>query len=196
MESKPESYAGLEISSGRRPVLLAILGSDLNVLAVQQCSVPDAISRLDEFNAAQLAINVPGSTSGQATYSDLKKKLKLAGFSPASQNPGDRKWIESNAQEFYRAIRAGLFPRRTLEGRIQRALILHEQGVKIHDPMDFFEEITRHKLLKGILPDENMYSVKQLDALAVAYVAWMAVQRPHKVEIRGDRVLTRIMEDD
>ena len=49
---------------------------------------------------------------------------------------------------------AGQVPlaRLSLEGRLQRQIILYEQGLRIKDPMDFFEEITRYKLAKGIWP--------------------------------------------
>ena len=40
-----------------------------------------------------------------------------------------------------------LLSRRTLEGRIQRALVLYDQGLQINDPMEFFEEITRYRLI-------------------------------------------------
>lgn len=196
MEFDHESYAGLELSSGRRPVTLALLDIELNVHGFQQCSVSDAISILDDQNNVRLAINAPGSKIGQAVYADLKKKLKSAGFSSFSKNEGTRIWIDANAEESYRAIRNRIFPRRTLEGRIQRALILYEEGVRIHDPMDFFEEITRHKILQGNLPNENMYSVRQLDALVVAYIAWLAVHRPQKVESHGDVILPRITANE
>lgn len=45
----------------------------------------------------------------------------------------------------------------TLEGLIQRQLVLFEAGMRIKDPMDFFEEITRYKMVKGIFPMELLY---------------------------------------
>ncbi len=69
----------------------------------------------------------------------------------------------------------------TLEGRIQRELLLYELGFRIGDPMVFFEEITRHKLLHGLLPFELVYSPAQLDAMAAAYTAWHAVQKPVEI---------------
>jgi hypothetical protein len=65
-----------------------------------------------------------------------------------------------------------------LEGRLQRELLLYELGLHIHDPMVFFEEITRHKLLNGILPFELVHSPAQLDAMAAAYTAWHVLQKP------------------
>jgi hypothetical protein len=75
----------------------------------------------------------------------------------------------------------------TLEGRLQRELILYERGVRIRDPMIFFEEITRHKLMNGLLPMEFVYLPAQLDALAAAYTAWLSVQKPAELTRLGNR---------
>lgn len=195
MIPRNDNYAGAEISSGRRPVTIALLNSGLDPITVQQCSVPEGIALLDEFNTFQLGINVPGSKAGQAIYSELTRALKPAGFSPSSKNEGERNWLETSAQAIFQTFHSRLFARRTLEGRIQRALILYEEGVRIPDPMDFFEEITRHKLLQGTLPEEDLYAVKQLDALAAAYLSWLSVHRPHRVERRGDLVLPSVTEN-
>jgi hypothetical protein len=52
--------------------------------------------------------------------------------------------------------------------------------------MLLFEEITRHRLLKGILPLEPLYSAGELDALAAAYTAWLAALHPDQVTLLGD----------
>jgi predicted RNase H-like nuclease len=78
------------------------------------------------------------------------------------------------------------FPKHTLEGRIQRQLILHALNINVPDAMLFFEEITRHRLLNGILPSENLYSPGELDALVAAYTAWLAANQPDKVCLVGD----------
>jgi len=75
-------------------------------------------------------------------------------------------------------------------------LILYEEGVQIPDPMDFFEEITRHKLIQGTLPDESIPSQKQLDALIVAYTAWLAAVHPRRVMVQGEFLLPVVIEDD
>ena len=73
----------------------------------------------------------------------------------------------------------------SLEGRLQRQLILHEVGLGIQDPMNFFEEVTRHRLLKGSLPLDHLYQPSELDALAAAYTAFMAAKHPHLVMLIG-----------
>ncbi|MEW5870207.1 MAG: DUF429 domain-containing protein [Chloroflexota bacterium] len=87
----------------------------------------------------------------------------------------------------YAVLLGGLpFPKHSLEGRLQRQLALYEQGVNVPDPMRFFEEITRHRLLKGILPLDELYSPGELDALVAAYTAWKAATKPDQVLLLGD----------
>lgn len=85
------------------------------------------------------------------------------------------------------------FQKHSLEGRIQRQLVLYEQGLEIPDPMRFFEEITRHRLLQGILPLEGLYPAEELDALAAAYTAWTTAMQPDKVTLVGDKQEGRIV---
>lgn len=80
------------------------------------------------------------------------------------------------------------FPKKTLEGRIQRQLVLYVEGLDVVNPMRVFEEITRHRLLKGILPLDGLLAPGELDALIAAYTAWMAVNRADQIEMVGDLV--------
>jgi hypothetical protein len=77
------------------------------------------------------------------------------------------------------------YPKTSMEGRIQRQLVLHNQGLDIPDPMRIFEEITRYRILKGMLELEGLYSTPMLDALASAFTAWMAATSPDEVTILG-----------
>jgi len=58
--------------------------------------------------------------------------------------------------------------------------------LNIPDPMSLFEEITRHRLLQGILPLDILYSAEELDALVAAYTAWLAGTKPEQVSLLGD----------
>ena len=78
------------------------------------------------------------------------------------------------------------FPKHTLEGRIQRQLILYRYDLDIPDPMYIFEEITRHRLLQGQLPIEELYRAEELDALVAAYTAWLAGNEPENISFIGD----------
>jgi hypothetical protein len=58
--------------------------------------------------------------------------------------------------------------------------------LKIPDPMLFFEEITSHRLLNGVLPVEHLSSPGELDALVSAYTAWFAANHPDQLTLLGD----------
>ena len=77
------------------------------------------------------------------------------------------------------------FPKHTLEGRLQRQMVLYEQKINVPDPMRFFEEITRHRLLRGLLPEEGVFTPGELDALVAAFTAWKAVLHTDQVLCLG-----------
>jgi len=52
--------------------------------------------------------------------------------------------------------------------------------------MRIFEEITRYKVMQGILHLESLYSTYELDALVAAYCAWTAFEHPERISIVGD----------
>ena len=77
-------------------------------------------------------------------------------------------------------------PKYSLEGRLQRQIALYDLGLHLSDGMQFFEEITRHRLLLGQLPNDVPYEADELDALALAYTAYLSTARPDSVELLGD----------
>jgi hypothetical protein len=183
-------FAGVDISSGRMPVTLAALDADLKVLALQKWGIPETISYLKEYKSVLLAVSSTAQKREHIKYSGFKEKIAQAGFEPFSMKSNTLQWIEMDAQDCFRALVGQKpLPRRSLEGQIQRALILYDEGLQINDPMDFFEEITRHKLIQGILPLENIYSSKQLDALVAAYLAWMTTNRSGQIEMAMENVV-------
>jgi hypothetical protein len=117
---------------------------------------------------------------------ELYRKLGKMGFQKHPEN-STRQIFETNSHACYCVVAERVpLARLSLEGRLQRQLILYELGLRIKDPMDFFEEITRYKISKGILPMELLYQPDQLDALAAAYTAWLAVERQGKTIGIGD----------
>lgn len=76
--------------------------------------------------------------------------------------------------------------KRTFEGRLQRQLILYENKVRVPDPMIFFEEITRHRLMNGIFPDGILLSIEELEAIIAAYNAWCTHHQPQQISFIGD----------
>lgn len=78
------------------------------------------------------------------------------------------------------------FQKHTLMGRVQRQLLLIDLGINLSDPMRIFEEITRHRLLKGELNVEALCTPAELDAIIAAYTAWKISAHPQDISIVGD----------
>lgn len=183
-------FAGVELSSGAKPVTFAALDGELKVHPLEKWTIAEAISCLQEYKSIWLAINLSSFKREQNVYTEFKKGIVQADFKPFSAKGNVNRWLETNAQDCFRAlIDQSPLPRRTLEGRLQRCAILYEQGLQIRDPLDVFEEITRYKLMQGILPLEDIYSPKELDALVAAYVAWLAANSPGQTLAQGEFVL-------
>ena len=186
MQSNSLLFAGADISSGRKPVTFAALDEDSNITILEKWDIPTALGVLREYKNVSLVINLSTSKVAQSVSEGFKNQIFQAGFQSLSQEDQPKHWLETNAQDCYRVwIGETPLPRRTLEGRLQRALILYEQALRIEDPMEIFEEITRYKLIKGNFRLENLYSSKELDALAAAYLAWMTVNRPEQIVAKG-----------
>ena len=73
----------------------------------------------------------------------------------------------------------------TLEGCIQRQVVLKLAGLQVPDAMRFFTEITRHKLLRNQLPTEMVYSAGELNALAAAYTACLCTGEDEETILIG-----------
>ncbi len=151
--------------------------------------------RLAEFELRQRGITVSGTPgrseqcpawvqAGFAFY----RKLAGMGFVPYPAEDGTRVWLETHPYACFCALLEQTpLSKPTLEGRLQRQLALYDQGLGIRDGMDFFEEITRYKLARGILPMEVVYTPEALDALAAAHTAYVAATRPDEVNQVGDK---------
>jgi hypothetical protein len=145
-----------------------------------------------EMRAAERDLRERGILSSRASAVDpssvrarlgksLYDGLREAGFVLHPDDGATHLWLETNPQACFTVL-LGQKPlsRLTLEGRLQRQIILQDAGLWIKDPMDFFEELTRHRLKMGILPLEQLYTANQLDALVLAYTAWMVMKLPNE----------------
>jgi hypothetical protein len=150
--------------------------------------------RLADYLLRQRNIHVPQTPASEAACPKwmqmgfrLYRKLDDLGYQEYPQQEAPRQFLEVYPHACY-TILLGLapFPKYSLEGRIQRQLLLYEQKIKVSDPMLFFEEITSHRLLKGILPIENLLTSEELDALMAAYTAWVAANHPDDLTLLGD----------
>jgi len=118
---------------------------------------------------------------------DLYRRLETLGFKPYPSK-ADKVYLETHPHAAFCALLGQVpLPKPTLEGRLQRQLALHGIGAGITDPMDFFEEVTRHKLLRGALPMEFIYAPEELDALAAAVTAWVTANRPGEFCLLGHK---------
>jgi hypothetical protein len=150
--------------------------------------------RLAEFELRERGINVTKTPANagqcpqwmQAGF-ELYRKLEKIGFKKYPEKEAILQVLETNPYACYSALAGQIpLPKASVEGRLQRQLILYERGIRIKDPMDFFEEITRYKVSKGDWPMDLLYSPEQLDALVAAYTAWLAVNKEDRILMIGD----------
>lgn len=150
--------------------------------------------RLAEYELRQHGIAVAGTAARAALCPawmqagfGLYRKLEKIGFKKYPEKNSAYQVLETHPHACF-CVLAGQAPlaKPSLEGRLQRQLILYERGLRIKDPMDFFEEITRYKIAKGIWPMELLYLPEQLDALAAAYTAWLAINKTDHIFMIGD----------
>lgn len=78
------------------------------------------------------------------------------------------------------------FKQRSLIGQLQRQLVLYDLGINLPNPMSYFEELTRYKILQGVLPKDVLYKDTELRALAVAFIAWASQHQADSIETLGD----------
>jgi predicted nuclease with RNAse H fold len=78
-------------------------------------------------------------------------------------------------------------PKNSLEGRLQRQLLLFLKGLDIPNPMFALEEITRHHILTGELPLDDLKAPGELDALMGAYMAYLVALHPEQTTQQGDQ---------
>lgn len=150
--------------------------------------------RVSELELRERGIAVTGTPSSLGTCPAwmqaglaLYRKLENMGFKAYPAEDARYQILETQPYACF-CVMAGHIPQSklTVEGKIQRQLILYERGLRIKDPMEFFEEITRHKMIKGQWPYELLYQPEQLDALVAAYTAWFSIHKADQVTMVGD----------
>lgn len=150
--------------------------------------------RLAEHHLREHNINVSMTparremcSSWVQTGFEFYKRLEPLGFKLFPDLESNFQNLESHPHaSFCVLLGQNPLPRTNMEGRLQRQLALYEEGLGIRDPMDFFEELTRHRLLRGVLPVEKIYTAEELDAIVAAYTAYVAGRHPERVMHIGD----------
>lgn len=116
----------------------------------------------------------------------LHQRLEALGYRQFSSR-GDHALFEAAPEiSFYKWLGKTPLLATSLEGRIQRQLVLYDLGMDIPDPMRFFEEVTRYRILQGELPQAGLYPLGEIQALANAYMAWAASHSPEEISTVGD----------
>jgi len=121
---------------------------------------------------------------------EIFKRLKKMGFSLL--NPDDpvepRTMLEVQSHTSYTVLlERRPFLKKTLEGRLQRQMVLHLEGVNVPNPMRILEGINRNHFLGGHLPLDDLNSAEELDSLVTAYTAFLALTKPERVQHVGHR---------
>lgn len=179
----------LALSIGRLEDIHAFIAGQTDAVVV--CGLPlsrppHGANRPVEQTLIQLGLpSYQTPAEPQALHPPARFGLQLAalcaaqGFTLEQESDSPLLIIESHsAAAFQHLLGMRPFDSHSLEGRIQRQLMLFEREMPLPDPMDFFEEVTRHKLLHGILPAKDIYSPAELDALILAHIAFLSANQP------------------
>jgi hypothetical protein len=180
----------LSFAAGQASVLLAISasGPTSNLVAPAKGGEPPLpVLRLAsprQFNLdGQPSADYPAWSRAAFAMVEQFSSLDFKPF-PAEEHP--RQWLEAPAESGFQAL-LGLPPLDggTLEGRIQRQLVLFDQDLDVPDAMEFFEEITRFKILHSHLPYDKVLPSGELNAWLAASTAWQAAKLPASVRQSG-----------
>jgi hypothetical protein len=117
----------------------------------------------------------------------LYQRLERMGYHPFPARKHALQFLEAYPHASYCTLlgRAPL-QKNSLEGRIQRQLVLYQYKIGITDPMDLLKGITPQRVLEGDWPLDKLYSQGELDALVAAYTAWQAGNHPDQITALGD----------
>jgi hypothetical protein len=143
-------------------------------------------ARLHGLSVPRAPVTIEDSPVWMQAGFNLYESLGNLEYQAFPSEASTRQWLESQAETFFYGL-SGVIPleANTLEGRIQRQLILYERKLPVSDPMDFFEEVTRYRLLHSILPIEKIFSPQELNALVMVYAGWLAINKPENITRLG-----------
>ncbi len=152
--------------------------------------------KLSEYELRRRGIalyNTPTDTNSAPSWMQagwkLYEQLRVAGFVPYHpEHAADLQMCEVHPHASYSVMLGRLpFKKTSLEGRLQRQLLLYEENVDVADAMVVFEEITRNHLLRSELALDGLLLHDELDALIAALTAFYAGTRTDEITMAGDR---------
>lgn len=120
---------------------------------------------------------------------EIYRRLKRMGFRMINpeESVESRTMIEVQSHTSYTVLlERRPFLKKTLEGRLQRQLVLHLEGLDVANPVRILELFDRDHLLRGNLPLNDLYLAEELDSLVNAYTAYLALTNPERVCHIGD----------
>jgi hypothetical protein len=193
-----QADALMAINSPQRPNL-GLMRTD----EVRHSFNPLPPPRLQDLRLAEFLLRIQGlkipSTSSEVSKCpawiqagfDLYRRLQELDYHLHVPDGGTQsaahRYLETQAEVAFWSLLGSLpLDHGSLESRLQRQLVLYLNDLPVADPMEFFEEITRHRLLQGNLPLKKVCSGSELDAMAAALTAWLADNRPARVKRIGD----------
>lgn len=137
-----------------------------------------------ELESRGFSYSISGKTEERSLT--LVSGMRELGYTLHGETISDKVYLETNSDAAC-WLAAGCMPydARSLEGRLQRQLILCEMGIHLKDPMDFLEEFTRHRLRTSQIPMEQILPGYELRAMMAAVIAWLEDSFPEKVEHLG-----------
>ncbi len=152
--------------------------------------------RVCEYELKRRGLNIYNTPSDPLTAPhwmqvgwQLYNRLRRAGYVEYPRS-GTRRMLETYPPAAF-ATFAGRRPysKRSVEGRLQRQIILDEAGVKVPNAMNFLEEWTRHRIMTGQLNvdrTDQLFAPNTLDALIAAYTAYLVENEPLRTIAIGD----------
>ncbi len=140
-----------------------------------------------------LARGFPHATMGKKIPLWVERSLELVdgikqlGYSLLGSDDNSRVFFETHSDAAYWQITGAMpYDSRSLEGRLQRQLLLCEFGFPLRDPMAFLEEFTRFRLRTSQIPTDQVLPAHELRALIAASTAWLTDMHPSGVDHVGE----------
>lgn len=142
-------------------------------------------------SGAERRKHIPASNSPTASPSTLNRKVVMLqegiqrlGYSPIAKKGSSRRFFLSQADEVFQDIASGkLLAPSGDASRWQRQLLLLEQEIPLPDVMQYFEEVTRFRILQGTLSEDLVYQHPELNAILLAWLGWLVSFQSARINV-------------
>lgn len=145
--------------------------------------------RLVELELIERGVNIPRTPDSKKSSPRwmrlgflLFEELKKLGYEIYPNMEAEKQFFECQGEAaFWNLLGHAPLKEGSLEGCLQRQMVLFLTGMEIPNAMQFFEEVTRHRLLNNQLPMEMVYSASELNALIAAFTAYLCTTQTEAV---------------